>query len=940
MSIVLGVLAALLLLPVIHDVVRRPNLRRLGLRNVVRRPSEAALVTAGALLATAIITSSFVVGDTLTNSLRDTARAELGPIDMVVAVDDVRNLGAVQSAVTDVPLDGIDGITTWAWSRASVSSGNGERAEPRAELNEIDFDLARGFGRDVEATGFAEAGPTPAAGQVMISSELADTLKVTVGDQITAYAYGTDLDLQVAGVLDRIGLAGRNRLFIEPGTIERLATASTGADVEPPAAEVLISNVGGVFDSTSNSAALLDELERRVADMDGVEVFNIKADTLSDAKEEGAGLASVFSGIGSFSVIAGILLLVNLFVMLAEERKKELGLMRAVGVRRGHLSRAFQIEGALYTLAASVLGAVAGVGLGWVVVRLAFTIFLDGDGVKFLFAVEPSSIITAGLIGFLIGQITVLLTSTRISRLNVIASLRDLPDPGRRRHRVRALIAASVALVAGAALGLLGITNEQPHLALAGPAIALLATIPLLSRLIPTQVATVAASVAILVWGVAVFVVAEEAMNSAGIGVFVVQGVVLVTAAVLIASSIADRIRVRSVVGRLGLAYPLARRVRTGLLLGMYALVVFTMVFLSAFKAVSRNSIDRSVDQMAAGFDLVIDSSRSFPVTVDQLLQQPGVNQVAPLVRGFPEFLSGTDRTPDRWGVVGFTDELFSAGGVPEMATRSAAYADDRAAFAAVLADPSLIIVNDFFLGDGGGPGGERVGVDDVVAVLDAEGGERELKVVGVLASDFIFQGSYMSATAATELLADDAAVSRHLATIDGSTDLSNTAAEFQGALLANGAIVETMSDDAEEESADDAAFFNLMTGYLAVGLVIGIAGLGVVMVRAVRERRKEIGTLRAIGFPASTVRRAFIVEATFIAAQGILIGAGLGLLSAWSLISYSKTFGEQKLPFVIPWASLAIVIIAPLAASALAALAPATQAANTRPAIALRATT
>jgi putative ABC transport system permease protein len=935
--IVLAILAALVLVPVLHDIVRTPNLRRLGLRNVARRPTEALLVTGGALLASAIITSSFVVGDTLSSSLRDEARTDLGPIDFVVAVDNVELLQGALEAVSTPPLNGTDGIATWTWSRAAVSSSDGQLAEPRAELIEIDFDLARAFGGDVAATGFTDAGPTPSDGETVISSELAKTLGISVGDNITAYAYGAEVDLTVTVILERLGLAGRNRMFVTPGTLVALAAASIGAEAEPPAAEVLISNVGGVFDSTGNSDVIRDELERRVGSEAGVEVYNIKADTLVEADEDGAGLASVFSGIGSFSVIAGILLLVNLFVMLAEERKKELGLLRAVGVKRNHLSRAFQIEGACYTLAASVLGGAVGVGLGWIVVRLAFSIFLTDNGVRFLFAVEPGSILTAALIGFLIGQLTVVLTSARISRLNVIASLRDLPDPDRRRNRVRAIILAAVALVAGVGLGGLGIVQEQPHLALAGPAIALLALIPLTRRFIPAQAATVAVGVAILVWGVAVFVVAEEAMNSATISVFVVQGVVLVLAAVLIASTVADRIRVRSVVGRLGLAYPLARRVRTGLLLGMYALVVFTMVFLSTFKVVASNSTQRSVAQMSAGFDLVVDSSRSFPATIEQLAQRPGVTAVAPLVRGFPEFLSGPEREPSRWGIVGFTEKLFSAGAVPELAARSTRYLDDRAAFDAVSTDPTLIIVNDFFLGDGGGPGGERVDVDDVVTVLDPEGNERSLRVAGVLASDFIFQGSYLSATAAADLLAEESVVSRHLVAMENTVDLDRSAAEFQGALLANGAIVDTMSRDAEAETAEDAAFFNLLTGYLAVGLVIGIAGLGVVMVRAVRERRREIGTLRAIGFPASTVRRAFIVEAVFVALQGILIGAGLGLLSAWCLLSYSTTFGEQTLPFAVPWLSLALVIVAPLAASALAAMVPASQASATRPAVALR---
>ena len=43
-------------------------------------------------------------------------------------------------------------------------------------------------------------------------------------------------------------------------------------------------------------------------------------------------MGSLFLFIGSFSIIAGILLLVNVFVMLAEERKSQLGMLHAVGL--------------------------------------------------------------------------------------------------------------------------------------------------------------------------------------------------------------------------------------------------------------------------------------------------------------------------------------------------------------------------------------------------------------------------------------------------------------------------------------------------------------------------------------------------------------------------------------------------------------------------------
>jgi putative ABC transport system permease protein len=108
-------------------------------------------------------------------------------------------------------------------------------------------------------------------------------------------------------------------------------------------------------------------------------------------------------------------------------------------------------------------------------------------------------------------------------------------------------------------------------------------------------------------------------------------------------------------------------------------------------------------------------------------------------------------------------------------------------------------------------------------------------------------------------------------------------------------------------------------------------------MIRAVRERRREIGMLRAMGFTARTVRGAFLVEASFIAVQGIVLGTVLGLVTGFSVLSNSSTFGDRPLPFAVPWASIAVLAAATLGVSLLAVLAPATNASRIRPAAALR---
>ena len=53
----------------------------------------------------------------------------------------------------------------------------------------------------------------------------------------------------------------------------------------------------------------------------------------------------MFTTFGSFSIAAGILLIFLIFVMLAAERRSELGIARAVGTRRSHLVQTFLFEG-------------------------------------------------------------------------------------------------------------------------------------------------------------------------------------------------------------------------------------------------------------------------------------------------------------------------------------------------------------------------------------------------------------------------------------------------------------------------------------------------------------------------------------------------------------------------------------------------------------------
>ena len=81
-----------------------------------------------------------------------------------------------------------------------------------------------------------------------------------------------------------------------------------------------------------------------------LEVDNTKQDALATADTAGASFMSFFTTFGSFSIAAGILLIFLIFVMLAAERRGELGHRSCGRDARRHLVQMFVYEGVGYDL--------------------------------------------------------------------------------------------------------------------------------------------------------------------------------------------------------------------------------------------------------------------------------------------------------------------------------------------------------------------------------------------------------------------------------------------------------------------------------------------------------------------------------------------------------------------------------------------------------------
>ena len=939
---VLAAIALLLLLPLAVAALRQPTLVTMALRNIRRRRAEAALVVAGALLGTAVITSSFVVGDVVEGSFADAARTEYGPLDITLTPADGVDLAAVTEAVESAAVDGIDGLLPATTASATLEAPQRDAAIPRVVLVELDVATASAFGSDPQITGLADSA-APASGEILVNERTASLLGVGAGDTIRVHAYGSQLDLAVNEVVPEVGLAGYGGAIVAPGTISRLADAATLVAARPQE-RLLVSLDGGVFDTRELSDDTVSSLRTAVAELNGVEVDAPKARVLDDAAGFGAGLTEVFSAIGVFSVLAGILLLVNLFVMLAEERKAELGMLRAVGFTRRRLTRAFAIEGAIYAIVAAGLGALVGLGIGWLVAAVAGPVFSSADGAGYPLEIAPASLALGAGIGLIISLVTIWATSLRIARLNIIRAIRDLPEPRIVQVRARTLVLASIGVLVGAATGIAGHATDTAIGFLLGVPVAAFSAAPILRRLLPERPARVLVAGIVLAWGLAVRLLFPDIMGSSDMFAFVVQGVVLTIGAVSLAASL-DRVWAfavehlgrggRGLAPRLGIAYPLARRFRTAMLLGMFSLVILTVTMVTTFSVAVDADTGATVEDIAAGFDLLIDVNPANPVDIETLAARSDVTAVAGLVRGVGSFDAAHLDSPRVWPITGFDADLL-ARGTPALFSRDEAYASDADAYQAVLDDPTLAIVpSDFLLSSVGDAA--LVAGDTFTLIEPGSGLRRELTIVGLGEEDWLGNGALVNRRVTTALFGADDIVTRFYLAVPDGTDVDAASASVNAAFLAQGADAHTFTTLGEAGVATLIGFMAMLRGFLAFGLLVGIAGLGVVMVRAVRERRQEIGMLRAMGFRKGLIRTAMLSEAGLIAVQGTVIGAVLGLVTTRQILTGSESFGDSGMPFVVPWGGLVLIVLLPLLAALVATAWPAARAAAIPPAVALR---
>jgi putative ABC transport system permease protein len=717
-----------------------------------------------------------------------------------------------------------------------------------------------------------------------------------------------------------------------------------------------------------------------LATLSTLRVIEVKRLSQELADRWGAALTTVFVVLGLFSIATGTMLVVLIFVMLAAERRTELGVLRALGARRGRVVAILLYEGMLYDLVAAAIGVLVGTGVAVGLIAMSASV-LDGFGISLTPRVEPSSLVLAYCLGAVVTMASIAASAWRVGRVTIVAAIRDLPEPPRPAAGRRALAIGIGFLMAGVALVSLSAGSRYALPTGAGVVLFVLGLAALLRPVLgrtglgPRLADRLRYSLAGLVL-LAYWLLPAESLTWLGrlrplprsVDLFFVAGLSLVLGAILIlaanlellaevARRLGDRLRGGALIARLALAFPAHHRVRTGLTVAMFGLVIFSMV-VAAVLLTGTHRAYSDPDAMAGGFEIRVDETAGGAQPLRPLLESAvGVrpddfSAIGTLASAPAEAVQpGQDVT--LWRPVGLTlvdDELartVHAG----FSGRATGYDSDAAVWSALRTQPGLAIV--------AGPTVRSRDVEPVplpifrlggvyredatfaptpVWIRDTRGGRAvKLTVIGVLDPRATFgNGLFTSSASVAEAgVPPPNRTTTYLRVRPGVSATEKTLA-LNLSLGGQSLQASEIGEDVRRILGLRMLLNQLLEAFIGVGLLAGIAGLGVIGMRAVVERRREIGMLRALGLTGRAVQAAFLLEASVVALLGIAVGIVLGIGLSSRLVAYiGREFPE--IVFTVPWQEIGLIALFAYAASLATTAWPAWRAGRIEPAQALR---
>ncbi|MGI5242948.1 ABC transporter permease [Dactylosporangium sp. CA-139066] len=370
---------------------------KLGKRNSSRNPRRTAITAGAVMIGIAIVTAISTIFTSLSTALGDTVNKDLAA-DVVVLGQRTNDVPPV---VSDDQLDRIEALP----AAKTVAAVTVDQVEVNGEPGFVYayFDPAAGMSVLQLKT---DQGRTDriGSGEFVVDKKTADNRKLKLGDSITVkFTKGAQKQLTLVGITGESALGD--------GIVISYDDAKAGFAF-PQAWQVFMSVKDG--SSVTDAKAAVNDILK-----DNPQVQAYTKDEYIKSNLQGFDYALVIVQVLLLVALAiSILGVINTLLLSVIERTRELGMLRAVGLRRGQTWRMVTTESVVITMFGTVLGLAVGAGLGAAIVSALKSVL--GFGAVTL----PWGLMVVYFIAsIIVGGIAGLIPSVRAVRLNVLGAI-------------------------------------------------------------------------------------------------------------------------------------------------------------------------------------------------------------------------------------------------------------------------------------------------------------------------------------------------------------------------------------------------------------------------------------------------------------------------------------------------------------------------------------
>ncbi|RKT16190.1 putative ABC transport system permease protein [Streptomyces sp. 1114.5] len=376
--------------PVLRKLAGTPG--KLAQQNAVRNPrrtaSTAAALTIGLTLVSGLTVLGASVGGAIDKAVTSSMKA-----DYIVSAANSMNLSdQVAAQIAKAPgVVASSPLTSAYWELNGTSKAiSGLNADSFDQLAEVKL----------------TSGSTSALGkgQLLVDQDVAKKFNVTTGSTMTvSFPDESTGQLTVGGVYEKGGMLG-------PVVLANSEIAKH--DPKPYVSDVLVKGKDGA------TGALKQSLKDATGANPVIEVKS-KQEVRDDFSQSITFILNLMYGLLAMSVLVAILGVINTLAMSVFERKREIGMLRAIGLDRRGIKRMVRLESVVISLFGAGIGLLLGCFIAWAI-NGTLKSSLAGLTTVVPYGQLALFLALAGVVGL----VAALWPARRASRLDILSSIK------------------------------------------------------------------------------------------------------------------------------------------------------------------------------------------------------------------------------------------------------------------------------------------------------------------------------------------------------------------------------------------------------------------------------------------------------------------------------------------------------------------------------------